>query len=356
MVEADDEETRATLADIPLPGRFEVLVAPPGEPRTKPRALNVALPLARGALLVVFDADDVPDPGQLRAAASAFDRLSPRFACLQGRLVVDNTRDGWLPLFFTLEYAALFDVLGPALAAWEMPYPLGGTSTHFRTGVLRAMLGWDAWNVTEDADLGIRLALEDYVVGDLPSATLEEAPARLGAWMRQRSRWMKGYMQVCLTHSRRPGEALARVGPGRMFGAVAMTFGTIFAALGYPVFTAVAVLAFALPGTFAGEGLMGNTLPAVGLVVYLSGLAAMILPPMIGALRRGWIGLAPLALLMPLYFLLVSAAAWMALVELVRRPSHWHKTEHGLARTSRSGRLIAGGRARRRRPRAGALG
>lgn len=335
VLEADDEETRATLADIPLPGRFEVLVAPPGEPRTKPRALNVALPLARGRFLVVFDAEDVPDPGQLRAATSAFERLSARVACLQGRLVIDNTRDGWLPRLFTLEYAALFDVLGPALAAWELPYPLGGTSTHFRTATLRHLHGWDAWNVTEDADLGLRLALQGYVVGDLPSSTLEEAPARLGAWMRQRVRWLKGYMQTGLTHARRPGEALVRVGPAKLFGALTVTFGTVAAALGYPFFVGGALLAFADAGTFSGEGLGGNALAASGVMVFLAGLAAMILPPMLGALRRGWPGLAPAALLMPVYYLLVSIAAWLALVELVRAPFRWNKTEHGLARTSR---------------------
>ena len=127
---------------------------PAGLPRTKPRALNAALPLARGACLVVYDAEDVPDPGQLRAAATRFARASRATACLQGRLVIDNMDDGRLTRCFAIEYAALFDVLIPALASWRVPIPLGGTSTHFRTGVLRELHGWDAWNVTEDADLG----------------------------------------------------------------------------------------------------------------------------------------------------------------------------------------------------------
>ncbi|WP_018044071.1 glycosyltransferase [Methylobacterium sp. 88A] len=138
LTEADDAATAEALARLTLPAHVEVVVVPPGLPRTKPRALNAALPLARGSCLVVYDAEDVPDPGQLRAAAEAFARASPRTACLQGRLVIDNARDSWLTRCFALEYTALFDVLGPALAAWRLPTPLGGTSTHFR-GLMEQM-------------------------------------------------------------------------------------------------------------------------------------------------------------------------------------------------------------------------
>ena len=172
---------------------------------TRGGALNVVLPLARGDLLVVFDAEDVPDPQQLRHAAAAFARLSARTACLQGRLVVVNHEAGLLARCFAVEYASLFDVLGPALARWRLPYPLGGTSTHFRIGPLRALHGWDAWNVTEDADLGIRLALAGYHVGDLPSETREEGLWQLRPFVRQRSRWMKGFMQTAIVHARPAG-------------------------------------------------------------------------------------------------------------------------------------------------------
>ena len=132
---------------------------------------------------------------------------------------------------FTIEYAALFDIINPALAAFDLPVPLGGTSNHFRTDVLRKLHGWDAWNVTEDADLGVRLALAGWRVADLPSATLEEAPAELSAWMEQRTRWMKGYMQTCLTHGRRPLRSLRALGMARFTGAVTLTFGALLAAL-----------------------------------------------------------------------------------------------------------------------------
>jgi hypothetical protein len=158
LTEAGDHETAAAIAATKLPGWVEVIVAPPGVPQTKPSALNVALPLARGQYLTVYDAEDVPDPAQLRLAVSTFRRAASDVACLQARLVIDNTDDALITRLFTLEYGALFDVLNPALSRFDMPIPLGGTSNHFRTAILQGIGGWDAWNVTEDADLGIRLA------------------------------------------------------------------------------------------------------------------------------------------------------------------------------------------------------
>ncbi|HKH34423.1 MAG TPA: glycosyltransferase family 2 protein, partial [Beijerinckiaceae bacterium] len=243
VTESDDREMAAALSEIRLPSHFEVVVAPPGKPQTKPRALNVVLPLARGEFLTVYDAEDVPDPDQLRLAAATFARSAPEVACLQARLVIDNTDDNWMTRLFTIEYATLFDVINPGLAAIDLPVPLGGTSNHFRTEILRQLHGWDPWNVTEDADLGIRLALAGYRVCDLPSATLEEAPSAWKPWYGQRIRWMKGFMQVVVTHSRRPIEALRALGPRRFFAAVTMTLGTIMTALGYPLFAALTLFA-----------------------------------------------------------------------------------------------------------------
>ncbi|GJE26014.1 hypothetical protein LKMONMHP_0858 [Methylobacterium organophilum] len=339
LIEEGDSETAAALAAAPLPARFEVIVAPPGLPRTKPRALNIALPLARGDHLVVYDAEDVVDPGQLRAAAAQFARSPATTACLQGRLVIDNAADGWLTRFFAIEYAALFDVLGPALARWRMPTPLGGTSTHFRTQVLRRLHGWDPWNVTEDADLGIRLALAGYTVGDLPSSTYEEAPKRVGAWLRQRTRWMKGYLQTSFTHGRGLRKAWRRLGPLGFLYAGALLPGTVASALLYP-FLMLASLYEMIAGPARAEFGLLATLTSLGsYAVFLGGAGAMLLPGLLGCLRRGWIDLLPRVPLMPVYFLLVGLAAWLAMFELVRHPFRWNKTEHGLSRTSRSGAL-----------------
>lgn len=337
VVEADDGETRAALAAATLPGYAEVVVAPSGEPRTKPRALNVALPLARGEFVTVYDAEDVPDPGQLRLAVSTFHRLEAHVACLQARLAIDNVADSWLTRMFAIEYAALFDVSNPALARFDLPVPLGGTSNHFRRSVLQALGGWDAWNVTEDADLGLRLALGGYRVADLPSTTLEEAPHRLGAWMRQRTRWMKGFLQVSVTHSRRPVSAFRELGAIRAFGAWAVSFGTVASALGFPFFTLLAIDAIATGRLLAAETPLDVASAAIGTTLFASGLLAQLLPPLEALRRRRWHGLLPWVATMPLYYCLVSVAAWRGLLEFVLQPARWNKTDHGLARTSRSG-------------------
>lgn len=339
MVEADDRETAAALARIPFPARFEVITAPPGEPRTKPRALNVALPLARGSLLVVYDAEDVPDPQQLREAAARFARAPAAVAALQGRLLVDNPEDSWAARCFTLEYAGLFGVLNPALARWRLPMPLGGTSTHFRTQVLRELHGWDAWNVTEDADLGIRLALAGYEVGDLPSGTLEEAPVLWRAWLRQRVRWIKGFMQTSLTHGRRPVETFRRLGALRGLCALTLVPGTALSALLYPACLVLAVRDFLLREVPAAPSFWQNLPAGLSLTLFGAGLVALVLPAALGCTRRGWGDLAWFGAVLPVYFCAVSVAAWLALIELVRAPNRWNKTEHGLARSSRSGKL-----------------
>ncbi|MCJ2080916.1 glycosyltransferase family 2 protein [Methylobacterium sp. J-090] len=339
VIEAHDTGTLAALEAATLPPGAEIVVVPPGLPRTKPRALNCALPLARGSCLVVYDAEDVPDPSQLRSAAALFARSDPNTACLQGRLVIDNQRDGPLPKCFALEYAALFDVLIPALAAWNVPIPLGGTSTHFRTHILRAVHGWDAWNVTEDADLGLRLARAGYRVGDLPSNTFEEAPARVGAWLHQRARWMKGFIQTSFTHGRQPARTARELGALGTLAAVALVPGTVVCALAYPFLMGHAAYRFLFAGVEPLDGFWINLPNGTAMTVFVSGLLAMLLPAALGCVRRGWWDLLPYVPLMPAYFLLVSLGAWLGLIELVLAPDRWNKTEHGLSRSSRSGAL-----------------
>ncbi len=337
VLEADDRETLDALQAADLPGTMEVIVAPRGEPRTKPRALNVALPLARGRFTVVYDAEDVPDPGQLRLAAARFSGLAPHVACLQARLSIDNTDDSWLTRLFTIEYAALFDVFNPGLAEIGSPIPLGGTSNHFRTSALKAIHGWDAWNVTEDADLGIRLARLGYEVRDLPSSTLEEAPITLGAWMRQRTRWMKGFVQTATGHSRKPWVLLRQLGLWRFYGALVLTWGTVLSALVYPLFSA-RLLASWLSGN-ADD--FASRWEAVGfafsLMLFLFGALAIFVPACIALHRRRLWRLLPWVPLLPFYYGLVSIAAWRGLWELATATFRWNKTNHGLARTSRSG-------------------
>ena len=194
VVEADDHETRLALATHALPSHFEIVVVPPALPLTKPKALNYALAFARGSLLTVFDAEDIPEPGQLRLAAEAFAASAPDIVCLQARLAFYNADENWLTRQLAIEYAVLFDLQLPMLAALGCAFPLGGTSNHFRTAALHRVGRWDPHNVTEDADLGFRLARHGYRCRVIAASTHEEANVALGNWLNQRARWLKGFL------------------------------------------------------------------------------------------------------------------------------------------------------------------
>jgi cellulose synthase/poly-beta-1,6-N-acetylglucosamine synthase-like glycosyltransferase len=332
LVEADDAGMQAELARMSLPPHVTVTIVPPGLPRTKPRALNLALLEARGTLFTIFDAEDIPDPQQLRQAAARFSRAPDDLACLQARLVIDHADENLLSALFALEYAGLFEVLNPGLLRAGLPILLGGTSNHFRTAALRALGGWDAWNVTEDADLAVRLARAGYRIGDLPSETREEAPVTVKAWLSQRSRWIKGYMQTAVTHARAPLRLLREAGFVATFAFTSLAVGTIVSALGYPIFAVTTVLAYWEGSLFAPVGALTTLTAAFALAIWLFGTLALFLPPAIGALRRRDPGLLLLLPLLPLYYGLVSVAAWMAFYDYFNRRFAWNKTEHGLAR------------------------
>lgn len=332
LIEADDTGMQAALARIALPAHIGVTVVPPGLPRTKPRALNLALIEARGRLFTIFDAEDIPDPQQLRMAAARFLKAPEDLACLQARLVIDHAHEGWLPALFALEYAGLFEVLNPGLLRSGLPIMLGGTSNHFRTDALRAVGGWDAWNVTEDADLGLRLARAGYRMDDLPSDTREEAPLILRAWLKQRSRWIKGYMQTLVTHSRRPVRLLREAGLPATLAFLSLCLGTVVTALAYPAFAVAAFLAYRDGSLLAPGDALGSLTSPIALTIWIFGSVALFLPPAIGALRRAAPRLLLLLPLLPLYYGLVCLAAWMALHEYQARRFTWNKTTHGVAR------------------------
>ncbi|MFT0860597.1 glycosyltransferase [Ancylobacter sp. G4_0304] len=221
VVEADDRETAAALAaHLRRPG-FDIIVAPTLGPRTKPKALNAALAFATGDIVGIFDAEDIPEPQQLRRVCTAFRRGGPNLACVQARLTIDNLADSWITRQFAAEYAAHFDVVLPMLSGYNLPLPLGGTSNHFLRAALERIGGWDPYNVTEDADLGVRLARHDWRTMVIASTTDEEAPRRARAWLRQRSRWYKGWMQTLLVHGRQPLQLVRQTGIG---GALALAF------------------------------------------------------------------------------------------------------------------------------------
>lgn len=333
VVEADDQETQQAVAMLDLGQPFTVIIAPPTGPRTKPKALNAALPFAYGSYTVVFDAEDVPEPDQLRRALDKFAAADDRLACVQAALTIDNTADGWLARMFTAGYAGQFDAFLPGLAALGLPLPLGGSSNHFRTAALRRVGGWDPYNVTEDADLGIRLHRLGYRSAAIAAATYEEAPARFRSWLKQRARWYKGWMQTWLVHMRRPGRLMGDLRPAGAIAVQLFLACNVLAALVHPIFAAALCYSL-LVGAPLTTVTSFNSWPIFA-ATFLCGYASTIPLDLIGLKRRRLLGHGWILVLTPFYWFLLSLAAWRALIQLICDPQRWEKTEHGLARTSR---------------------
>ena len=331
LLEEDDAETRAAVARTPLPPWFDVIVVPEGHPQGKPRACNFGLSRAKGKYLVIYDAEDRPERDQLRKAVCAFRRVDGDVVCLQAKLNYFNRTHNILTRWFTAEYSVWFDQLLPGLQSVDVAIPLGGTSNHFVTERLFELGGWDAYNVTEDADLGLRIFLSGWNTAVLDATTYEEATSRYRNWIRQRSRWVKGYMQTWLFHMRHPVRLERRMGL-RAFLAFQLFFASCTLALllnpFYWLLTALwfatrmhwIELAFPWPLLYLGT---------IGLFV---GNAVCILLTAAGAIGRRNYEDVKWALLTPLYWLLMSVAAYKALWQLFRKPSFWEKTEHGFCR------------------------
>jgi len=328
IVEADDHQTVRTAREAAaLHPCCSVISVPPGTPRTKPRACNYALPFALGEFTVIYDAEDRPEPDQLRKAAAAFRDTPDSIACFQARLNFYNANDGWLTKLFTLDYLLWFGCLLPGLERLNIPMPLGGTSNHFRTAALRSIHAWDPYNVTEDADLGIRLARVGLRVRVLDSTTFEEATSQLGPWMRQRSRWLKGYMQTWLVHMRSPLSLLRQAGVRGFLGVQLFIAGTFLAAILNPLLWGIAICG-ALLGPSAAS------VAHVSLVSLLIGNSLFVCLAALGPARQGsGFEFAPYGLAAPIYWLLISAAGIRALYQLCTRPWHWDKTPHGVSKS-----------------------
>jgi cellulose synthase/poly-beta-1,6-N-acetylglucosamine synthase-like glycosyltransferase len=334
ILEAVDLETIAAARALDLPGNVEIVLVPELHPRTKPKALNYALPLARGEYAVIYDAEDRPDPDQLRRALHAFRAGPPNLAAVQAKLNLYNESDNWLTRQFTIEYCALFDGLLPALDRLKLPIPLGGTSNHFRTSALKWLMAWDPFNVTEDADLGMRLARNGYRCQVLHSTTYEEAPRRLMCWLRQRTRWLKGYVQTWLVHMRFPRALWRELGPRGFFAFQIMVGGTVLSALVHPWFYVLAGVELTNGGLLARpDSLLGWPFWLIAWFDLLTGYLASMALGLLAVRGRGYRGLLKQIPLMPLYWLLISAAAYRALWQFMTARFEWEKTEHGLAKS-----------------------
>ncbi|TNF43138.1 MAG: glycosyltransferase [Cytophagales bacterium] len=354
LIESDDSMTYEAVKNMNFPCIFEPVVVPPAMPKTKPKACNYGLYFSKGKYLTIYDAEDIPDSKQLKLVYSLFQKLSDEYVVVQCALNYFNKKENLLTRLFTLEYSYWFDYMLPGLDSLDVPIPLGGTSNHFRFDRLMELGGWDGFNVTEDADLGLRAYAKSYKVTVLDSTTLEEANNDFFNWIRQRSRWIKGYMQTFLVHMRHPVKLYKKVG---LKGFMAFQFfigGTFFTFLVYPV-----LLLFLLFILFLHSGLLDylvfwndlpvskslldsvsvffpNWLVVISIFNFVIGNLMMIYVNMMAVFRRRSYTLILYALVNPFYWLMHSISAYKGLIQLVTKPFYWEKTNHGLTKSTKS--------------------
>lgn len=332
LLEQDDLETIAILKELKVPSYFEFLYIPLGIPRTKAKACNYGLQFARGEYLTLYDAEDKPDPLQLRIALDTFTKYKDEnLAVVQSRLNFYNSYDNWLTTMFAIEYTYWFDLLLPALEFLNTPIPLGGTSNHFKTQILRDINAWDPYNVAEDADIGIRIHRLGYTSRVIDSTTYEEANCKLGNWIKQRTRWIKGYMQTYLVHMHNPYKLWRSLGTSGFIGFHLFIGGTILTNLCNIVLWFVFFLSLIVSSSTVSYLFPANIL-YLAQINFIAGSLCVIILNTLGVLRRKKYKMLLFTLTSPIYWLFMSIASYRAIYQLVFKPSHWEKTEHGISK------------------------
>jgi glycosyltransferase XagB len=342
LLEEDDTETIQAARDANLPSHIRPVIVPSGKPRGKPRACNYGLIHARGEHVVIFDAEDIPEPDQLKKAVVTFRKGGERLACVQAKLNYFNADQNLLTRWFTAEYSTWFDLFLPGLAASNAPIPLGGTSNHFRAESLRTLGAWDPYNVTEDADLGIRLFKAGYSTAVIDSTTYEEANSEVYNWIRQRSRWIKGYIVTYLVHMRHPVRLWRSMGTRSFWSMQFFVGGTPLVLLLNPIFWVLTVLWFLTQANVIEE-MFPTSIFYVGSAALYFGNFTFAYMNVLGCLRRQQYGAIRYALLSPIYWALMSIAAWKGFLQLFYAPSYWEKTKHGLYKASGAEIAMFGG-------------
>ncbi len=347
LLEQDDTQTIAAAQDAKLPEWFEIVVVPHSQPKTKPKAMNYGLKVARGEFITIYDAEDKPEVDQLKKAVLAFQKLGPRVICVQGKLNFYNPNQNIVTKLFTAEYSLWFDLVLPGLQSLNVPIPLGGTSNHFRAADLRKLKGWDAFNVTEDCDLGMRLVKFGYRTAIIDSTTYEEANSNAFNWYRQRSRWIKGYIQTYLVHMRTPKELMRDIREPHLLTFQLVVGGKIVSMFVNPLLWLVTIIYFLFRSHVAHfiEPFFPDWILYFGVLALVFGNFLYLYYYMVGLAKRKQDGLIKYAFLVPLYWLGMSAAAWQALYEVIVKPHYWAKTVHGLHLVKDAGATIAKERA-----------
>ena len=330
LLEADDDVTIAAAQSCAESDRITIVLVPPADPRTKPKACNYGLHFATGDIVTIYDAEDLPEPLQLRRVVAAFRQLPDDVACVQAKLVYHNGHQNLLTAWFTAEYGLWFGYLLPGMMGSTSPIPLGGTSNHLRRSVLEEIGAWDPFNVTEDADLGLRIASSGFHTAVIDSATLEEANSDPINWVRQRSRWYKGYLQTWLVQIREPGKLLRTIGLRSFIRFNLVLAGTPIIAVLNLVFWLITVLWF-----LGQPAVVGAVFPWYiyfpALVALIFGNGATLYMNLIALREDDRSDLLVAALTVPAFWVMMSVAAAKGCYQLIRNPSYWEKTFHGLA-------------------------
>jgi len=342
LLEADDVPTRAAATAAAPPSFVEIVAVPPADPRTKPKALNYGIHGARGDIICIYDIEDEPDRLQLRRAAVALAAQPIEIACLQGQLAFRNTDQNVITRWFTLEYHLWFTQYLPGLVATGAPVPLGGTSNHFRRAALADAGAWDPYNVTEDADLGLRLHRAGYRTLVLESVTLEEANTDFVNWVKQRSRWLKGYLQTWAVHMRHPKRLWDQLGPSAFVEFNMFVGGTPILALLNPIFWAMTLMWLVARPAFV-QAMFVGPIYYLSLLTWLGGNFVLMFLWFMAAEELDRPRLRRAAATVPVYWVMMSIAAVKALVQLVVDPSYWEKTTHGLEQSGGSPPLVSEG-------------
>lgn len=332
LLEQDDQESIDIISKMDLPKYIRTIVVPDSQPKTKPKACNYGLAFVKGEYVVIYDAEDRPDADQLKKAYLGFQNVSLNVGCLQAKLNYYNPHHNLLTRLFTAEYSLWFDVILTGLQSIETAIPLGGTSNHFRTETLRRLEGWDPFNVTEDCDLGIRLFKYGYKTAIIDSTTLEEANSKVGNWIRQRSRWIKGYIQTYLVQMRNPFELVRTQGWHALL--FQLTVGGKIAFIFINPFLWVATIAYFTLYKFVGptiESLYPPTVFYMAVSSLVFGNFFFLYYYMIGCAKREHWSVIKYVFLIPIYWLMVSVAGFKALIQLIYKPHYWEKTNHGLS-------------------------
>ncbi|MFH1354225.1 MAG: glycosyltransferase [bacterium] len=332
LVEEDDNLTKKVINQMRLPAHIKVRVVPDGQPKTKPKACNYGLAYARGDYVVIFDAEDIPERDQLKKAYLAFQKVDPEVVCMQARLDYYNARQNLLTCLFAAEYNLWFGVVLPGLYALHAPIPLGGTSNHFRREVLNELSGWDPFNVTEDCDLGIRLFSLGYRTAIIDSSTHEEANSQLGNWLRQRSRWIKGYAQTQLV-AWRDIDAIVQQGWDKFLIFILVFVHKVFSLFVNPIFWLLTLGYFLEPRLIepVTKLLFSGPIGYIGSFTMIVGNFLYFYSHMLAAIKTKQWWMVKYTFVIPFYWLLMSVAGWYGMWQLIVKPHYWEKTRHGLS-------------------------